>query len=113
MRTIAAAENIVNKFPVTKFLKSKKIDHLPAPMVHGMHKKIIKTGIWINIFLCSLFIIKSPLKVFKAMKKLKDLRDNSRESHTILKYAKVGSTYYYSLNSAGLSFKGVFKIHIQ
>ena len=43
------------------------------------------------------------------MKKLKDLRDNSRENHSILKYAKVDNKYYYSLNAPGWPSKAFSK----
>jgi MoaA/NifB/PqqE/SkfB family radical SAM enzyme len=87
--------------PVKKFNHAGKVNKFPTPMIYGMHKKIIKAGIWINIFLCCLYVVKNPLRIFNTMKKIKKLRDNSRESHSILKYAKVNGKYYYSLNAPG------------
>ena len=94
MQTITAVKNLSPALPVELFLNTDKTEALPTPMIYGMHKKIIKACIWINIFLCSLYILKNPLSALKAMKKLKALRDNSRENHTILKYAKVDNKYY-------------------
>ena len=70
-------------------------------MVSGLHKEIIKVCIWFNIFLCAFSVIKNPFRIFSGMKTLKGLRDESREGHTILKYAKAGGKYYYSMNAPG------------
>ncbi len=109
MQTIAATQTLNPPLPVKNFVIADKRDKMPSPMVYGMHKKIIKVCIWVNIFLCSLFVIKNPLRVFKAMKKLKGLRDNSRENHSILKYAKVGNKYYYSFSAPGWPSKAFSK----
>ena len=109
MQTIAAIENLSPALPVKKFFNADKTEAFPTPMIYGMHKKIIKICIWIHIFLCSLYAIKNPLRTLKAMKKLKGLRDNSRENHSILKYAKVDNKYYYSLNAPGWPSKAFSK----
>ncbi len=109
MQTIEAIENLSIALPVEKFLNADTTKPFPTPMIYGIHKKIIKICIWINILLCSLYAIKNPLRTFKAMKKLKGLRDNSRENHSILKYAKVDNKYYYSLNAPGWPSKAFSK----
>ena len=109
MQTIVTIENLNIDLPVKEFLHLNKTEALPSPMIYGIHKKIIKAGIWINIFLCSLYIMKSPLKAFKALKKLKALRDNSRENHSILKYAKVDNKYYYTFYAPGWPSKAFTK----
>jgi MoaA/NifB/PqqE/SkfB family radical SAM enzyme len=101
MQAIEAIEHISPGLEVNKFLSVDKTHTVHTPMVYGMHKKIIKACIWLNIFLCSIYVSKNPLRAFKYMKKLKGLRDNSRENHSILKYAKVDNKYYYSLNAPG------------
>jgi MoaA/NifB/PqqE/SkfB family radical SAM enzyme len=101
MQTIAVIENLSAVLPDKKFLSADSRDKLTKPMVYGMRKKIVKACIWINIFLRSLYIIKNPLRAFKALKKLKGLRDNFRENHSIIKYAKVGNKYYYTFNAPG------------
>ncbi len=108
MQTIAV-KNLGPALPLKKNLDAEKADKLPSPLVYGMHKKIIKACIWINIFLCAFYITKKPLKTLKAMKKLKGLRDMSRENHSILKYAKAGNKYYYSLNAPGWPSKAFSK----
>jgi MoaA/NifB/PqqE/SkfB family radical SAM enzyme len=108
MQTIAAIENLSTGLPV-KFLNEDNIVTMRTPLIYGMHKKIIKACIWINIYLCSLYILKNPLSALKTMKKLKALRDNSRENHSILKYAKVDNKYYYSLNAPGWPSKAFSK----
>ncbi len=72
-----------------------------SPMVYGIHKFVIKTGLWVNIFWCALRLLKTPLKATKALKRLKDLRDSSRGENRILKYAKVNNKYFYSSNAPG------------
>jgi MoaA/NifB/PqqE/SkfB family radical SAM enzyme len=101
MQTMAAIED----FDTPLFLKESfnvvKNDTPSSTMVHGLHKKIVKVGIWINIFCLSLYALKSPVRAFRAMKKLKGMRDNFRDDHSILKYAKVGNKYYYTFNAPG------------
>lgn len=79
----------------------KPVASSSSPMVHGLHKNLIKVCIWINIFFCAIWVIKNPIKIFSGMKRLKGLRDQSREGHTIVKYTKAGGKYYYSMNTPG------------
>ena len=109
MQTITAVKNLSPALPVKRSLYTDKTEALPTPMIYGLHKKIIKVCIWINIFLCALYITENPIKAVRAMKKLKQVRDNSRESHSILKYAKVDNKYYYSLNAPGWPSKAFSK----
>ena len=74
MQTITAIENVSAGMPVKKYLNPVKTEALPTPMIYGMHKKIIKVCIWINIFLCALYITRNPIKAVKAMKKLKAIK---------------------------------------
>lgn len=105
----AAIENPSDHLLLKKTFTSRKTQKASPSLVYGMHKKIIKAGIWINIFLCSISLAKNPLKAFKVMKKLKGLRDDSRDKHAILKYAKVDGKYYYSLNAPGWPSKAFSK----
>ncbi|KAA9039543.1 radical SAM protein [Ginsengibacter hankyongi] len=109
MQTITAVKNLSTALPVKRSLNTDKTEALPTPMIYGLHKKIIKVCIWVNIFLCALQITENPIKAVRAMKKLKQLRDNSREGHSILKYAKVDNKYYYSLNAPGWPSKAFSK----
>lgn len=109
MQTTTAIENASIGVPVKRYLNSVKTEALPTPMIYGLHKRIIKICIWINIFLCALYITGNPIKAVRTMKKLKLLRDNSRESHSIIKYAKVDNKYYYSLNAPGWPSKAFSK----
>ena len=109
MQTITAIENVSPGVPLKTYHNTIKTGALLSPMVYGLHKKIVKVCIWLNIFLCALYITRNPVKAVQAMKKLKGLRDNSRENHTILKYAKVDNKYYYSLNAPGWPSKAFSK----
>ena len=109
MQATATIKNTRPALEVDKFLTDDKANAIRKPMIYSIYKKFIKAGIWINIFLCSLYVVKNPLKFFKTMKNLKALRDNSRENHTILKYAKVDNKYYYSLNAPGWPSKAFSK----
>ncbi len=102
MRSTAIVEDVVTGISYDQIFKVQKSDaSASSPMVHGLHKKIIKICIWFNIFLCALFVFKNPFRIFSGMKYLKSLRDESREGHSILKYAKAGGKYYYSMNTPG------------
>ena len=101
MQTIATLKKISPVLPAKKIVHADAGIKPVTPMVSGIHKKIIKTCIWINIFLCALYVMKRPLKAFKAMRQLKNLRDHSRENHSLLKYAKVDNKYYYTFYAPG------------
>lgn len=72
-----------------------------SPMISGIHKRLIKTGIWINIFLCALIALRRPRKVMSVVSQMLKLRDESRGNHRILKHARAGWKYYYSMNAPG------------
>ncbi len=101
MQAIASIEKLIPDVSVEKIHGTKRVLSTATPMVSALHKKIIMTCIWINIFICALYIEKNPLKAFRTLKKLKEIRNNSRENHFLLKYAKVGHKYYYSFYAPG------------
>lgn len=101
MQTITSIKNVSPGIPLKKYHNTVKTGALPTPMIYGSRKKIIKTCIWINIFLCALYVKKSPLKAFRVLKKLKEIRNNSRENYSLLKYAKGGNKYYYTFYAPG------------
>ena len=72
-----------------------------APMVYGMHKSIVKAGIWINIMLLALCYFKNPVSAFKSVKNLKKLRSDFRGKYPVLKYAKTNKKYYFTFNAPG------------
>ncbi|MEO9011892.1 MAG: radical SAM protein, partial [Ginsengibacter sp.] len=109
MQTIAAIENLDTHLFVKESFNAIKNDKPHSAMVHGIHKKIIKACIWINIFFLSIYVLKNPVRAFRVMKKLKDLRDNFRDNHSILKYAKAGNKYYYTSNAPGWPSKAFSK----
>ena len=109
MQTIAAIENLNTHLPVKESFNAAKSETLSSTMVYGIHKKIIKVGIWINIFFLSLYVLKNPVRAFRTMKKLKSMRDNLRDNHSILKYAKAGNKYYYTFNAPGWPSKAFSK----
>lgn len=109
MLSIFEIKNINHRIPLEGFPFARTQNELTAPMVYRYHKKIVKAGIWINIFWCALSLGKRPIKALKIMKKLKELRDNSREDYSILKYAKIDNKYYYSLNAPGWPSKAFNK----
>ena len=101
MQAITSIEKLTQDVSFEKIPGAGQIQHTVTPMVSGIHKNLIMTGIWINIFLCALYIKKNPLKAFRTLKELKEIRNNSRENHSLLKYAKVGRRYYYSFYAPG------------
>ncbi len=73
MQPITVAEDLIPVLPAQKFMHAEnkiKLHATATPMVHGIHKKIIKACIWINIILQSLYIFKNPVRAFKATKML-------------------------------------------
>lgn len=112
MQTIPPIENSIPVSFAKKLLHTddKEVSSAVAsPMVYGMHKKIIKACIWINIMLRSFYIFKNPGRAFNAVKKLAGLRDSLRDNHSISKYAKVDGKYYYTFNAPGWPSKAFNK----
>ena len=112
MQTITVTEKLITS-SLTENSKTvyapEKHAGNPAPMVWGMHKKIIKAGIWLNIIAVALFVFKNPFTAFKAAAKLSGLRDNLRDKHSIIKYARVNGKYYYTFNAPGWPSKAFNK----
>lgn len=93
-------DNLV--FDVYKSAEKVNNISLPkTPMVSGFHKKIIKAAIWINIICVALRFFKKPLVALKRVKELSLLRDNYRNKHKIIKYAKANGKYFFSYNAPG------------
>jgi MoaA/NifB/PqqE/SkfB family radical SAM enzyme len=97
-QTLLPVENSIS-IPSGEKLHKEPGLHAATPMIFGLHKKVIKVCIWINIVILALYIFKNPVRALKAVKKLAGLRDSFRDNHIILKYAKVGSKYYYTFNA--------------
>ncbi len=110
MQTITVPEKLITNSIAENF-KDVYTPHaaMPSPMVWGMHKKIIKVGIWLNIIAVALYVFKNPVKAFKATAKLSGLRDNLRDNHPIIKYARVNGKYYYTFNAPGWPSKAFNK----
>ncbi len=112
MESIAVIEKSRRYLPVKKNISvAKKTAH--SPMVHGLYKKMIKAGIWINIFLLALYTARYPLKIFRALKKLRDMRDSFRGNHSIIKYAKVDNKFYHTFYAPGWPSKAFSKYIIK
>lgn len=104
MQTTTIYKNLISSSSARSLVHVKKTSHLKtvaAPMVHGMHKLIVKTGIWINIILLALYHFKNPVTASKAVKNLKKLRNDLRGKHPILKYAKTNGKYYFTSSAPG------------
>ncbi|MEP6673864.1 MAG: radical SAM protein [Ferruginibacter sp.] len=69
--------------------------------VSGVHQKIIKVFIWINILRIALRLFKSPRIAFKKAKDLRRLRDQYRNDHSLKKYKKVNGLYFFNYNAPG------------
>ncbi len=101
MQTISVSEEII-PFGRRNLLNANTSQAARAStMVWGIHKKIIKAGIWLNITILSLYIFKNPLRALKAAKKLSTLKNKFRDNHTIIKYAKVNGKYYFTSTAPG------------
>ena len=104
MQSITVSENIITSLPAKNFVHADKNSHSQtdtAPMAYGVHKSVIKTCIWINIILVALSYFRNPVTAFRAVKNLKKLRNDFRDKHPILKYAKVNGRYYFTFNTPG------------
>ncbi len=99
----SSGRNLLNAYTARKAAKP------PAPMVSGLHKKIIKAGIWLNIIVLSLYIFKNPVRAFKAAIKLSGLKNKLRDNHSIIKYAAVDGKYYFTFNAPGWPSKAFNK----
>ncbi|MDQ6890654.1 MAG: radical SAM protein [Bacteroidota bacterium] len=104
MQIITVPENTVTYSSATALNDTIKVSGSTtdnSPMIYGLRKSIIKTGIWINIMLLGLVHFKNPVIAFKAVKNLKKLRNDLRDKHSILKYAKTNGKYYFTFNAPG------------
>ncbi|MEJ7766959.1 MAG: radical SAM protein [Chitinophagaceae bacterium] len=72
-----------------------------STMVHGLQKKLVKAAMWCNIIVIAIRLYKNPFNALKKVRQLSVLRDNYRDKHKILKYAKVDGRYFFSYNAPG------------
>ena len=104
MQIITVSENLIPYSTAATLVDTNEASYLKTgtgPMIYGMHKSIIKMGIWINIMLLALYYFKNPVTAFKAVKNLKKLRSDYRGKHPVLKYAKTKGKYYFTFNAPG------------
>jgi hypothetical protein len=67
----------------------------------GWKKKLVKTGIWMNILWVAFIAYKNPVAVIKKLKALIKMRNQYRNDGLLQKYFYANNKYYFNYNAPG------------
>ena len=112
MQTISFSEKISSAQPGVSVVcidKNIAARQFASPMVHGMHKSLIKLCMWVNVLLLNFLYYKNPLKAFRTLNNLRKIRSDYRGNYSVLKYAKTNGKYYFTFNAPGFPSKAFNK----
>ncbi len=104
MQNVSVSNNLIPYAAVPDLVDTNKLCYsLPgkAPMIYGLHRSIVRAGIWMNIMLLALYYFKNPVAALRAFKNLKKIKSDFRGKYPVLKYAKTGGKYYFTFNAPG------------
>lgn len=102
MQTITHSYAIVGdsiSIPAIQSVSQEKI--AANERVTGMHQKMIRQLIWLNIFIVALRQFKNPLTAFRKMRALKRLGNKYRNQQHLPKYVRSGKRYFINFNTPG------------
>jgi len=110
--TIQRETSVMNVSANIQSPTSNAPSHHHNRQVSGLHKTVIKYGMWVNILIVAIWKYKNVASALKKIRLLSKAKDAYRGENKLLKYSLAGNRYFFSYNAPGWPSKS-FNRYIQ